>query len=170
MTKLQQNMTALLVALSLGTTPLWAQETSVPENSQTTQEASAVTQEETENANQPVAKVEPQEEATLPEETQEQEQVQRPPRKELDIHTPEHIHIQKYLDDYQKPFGIRWLTSVLESGAPYRMYARQQLALNNMPASLEYLPVVESEYKVTAKSKSGALGIWRFMEHSIYPF
>ena len=170
MTKLQQNMTALLVALSLGTTPLWAQETSVPENSQTTQEASAVTQEETENANQPAAEVEPQEEATLPEETQEQEQVQRPPRKELDIHTPEHIHIQKYLDDYQKPFGIRWLTSVLESGAPYRMYARQQLALNNMPASRECLPVVESEYKVTAKSKSGALGIWQFMENSIYPF
>lgn len=170
MTKLQQNMTALLVALSLGTTPLWAQETSVPENSQTTQEASAVTQEKTENANQPAAEVEPQEEATLPEETQEQEQVQRPPRKELDIHTPEHIHIQKYLDDYQKPFGIRWLTSVLESGAPYRMYTRQQLALNNMPASLEYLPVVESEYKVTAKSKSGALGIWQFMENSIYPF
>ena len=57
MTKLQQNMTALLVALSLGTTPLWAQETSVPENSQTTQEASAVTQEETENANQPARNV-----------------------------------------------------------------------------------------------------------------
>lgn len=168
MTKLQQNMTALLVALSLGATPLWPQKASAAEDSQTTQEASAITQEETENANQPAAEVEPQEEATLPEETQ--EQVQRPPRKELDIHTPEHIHIQKYLDDYQKPFGIRWLTSVLESGAPYRMYARQQLALNNMPASLEYLPVVESEYKVTAKSKSGALGIWQFMENSIYPF
>ena len=92
MTKLQQNMTALLVALSLGTTPLWAQETSVPENSQTTQEASAVTQEETENANQPAAEVDPQEEATLPEETQEQEQVQRPPRKELDSHPGAYPH------------------------------------------------------------------------------
>lgn len=94
----------------------------------------------------------------------------RPPRKELDIHTPEHIHIQKYLDEYQKPFGIRWLTSVLEAGAPYRIYARQQLALHNMPASLEYLPVVESEYKASAKSRSGALGIWQFMENSIHPF
>ena len=94
----------------------------------------------------------------------------KPPRKELDIHTPEHIHIQKYLDEYQRPFGTKWLTAVLETGAPYRMYARQQLALNNMPASLEYLPVVESEYKVTAKSRSGALGIWQFMENSIHPF
>ena len=189
MTRLQQNMVALLVTLSLGTTPLWAQGDVTQQDSQTTQEAAAVPQEETENANQLAAEVEPQEEVAessnqskvqeeaepqeevdLPQEAQEQDEEQRPPRKELDIHTPEHIHIQKYLTEYQKPFGTRWLTSVLESGAPYRMYARQQLALNNMPASLEYLPVVESEYKVSAKSKSGALGIWQFMENSIYPF
>lgn len=174
MTKLQQNMTALLVALSLGATPLWPQKASAAEDSQTTQEvpASAPQEEVAESSNQSKVQeeAEPQEEVDLPQEAQEQDEEQRPPRKELDIHTPEHIHIQKYLTEYQKPFGTRWLTSVLESGAPYRMYARQQLALNNMPASLEYLPVVESEYKVSAKSKSGALGIWQFMENSIYPF
>ena len=174
MTKLQQNMTALLVALSLGATPLWPQKASAAEDSQTTQEvpASAPQEEAAESSNQSKVQeeAEPQEEVDLPQEAQEQDEEQRPPRKELDIHTPEHIHIQKYLTEYQKPFGTRWLTSVLESGAPYRMYARQQLALNNMPASLEYLPVVESEYKVSAKSKSGALGIWQFMENSIYPF
>ena len=174
MTKLQQNMTALLVALSLGATPLWPQKASAAEDSQTTQEvpAPAPQEEADESSNQSKVQeeAEPQEEVDLPQEAQEQDEEQRPPRKELDIHTPEHIHIQKYLTEYQKPFGTRWLTSVLESGAPYRMYARQQLALNNMPASLEYLPVVESEYKVSAKSKSGALGIWQFMENSIYPF
>ena len=174
MTKLQQNMTALLVALSLGATPLWPQKASAAEDSQTTQEvpAPAPQEEVAESSNQSKVQeeAEPQEEGNLPQEAQEQDEEQRPPRKELDIHTPEHIHIQKYLTEYQKPFGTRWLTSVLESGAPYRMYARQQLALNNMPASLEYLPVVESEYKVSAKSKSGALGIWQFMENSIYPF
>ena len=174
MTKLQQNMTALLVALSLGATPLWPQKASAAEDSQTTQEvpAPAPQEEAAESSNQSKVQEEtdPQEEVDLPQEAQEQDEEQRPPRKELDIHTPEHIHIQKYLTEYQKPFGTRWLTSVLESGAPYRMYARQQLALNNMPASLEYLPVVESEYKVSAKSKSGALGIWQFMENSIYPF
>lgn len=174
MTKLQQNMTALLVALSLGATPLWPQKASAAEDSQTTQEvpAPAPQEEAAESSNQSKVQeeAEPQEEVDLPQEAQEQDEEQRPPRKELDIHTPEHIHIQKYLTEYQKPFGTRWLTSVLESGAPYRMYARQQLALNNMPASLEYLPVVESEYKVSAKSKSGALGIWQFMENSIYPF
>ena len=167
-------MTAFLVALSLGATPLWPQKASAAEDSQTTQEvpAPAPQEEAAESSNQSKVQeeAEPQEEVDLPQEAQEQDEEQRPPRKELDIHTPEHIHIQKYLTEYQKPFGTRWLTSVLESGAPYRMYARQQLALNNMPASLEYLPVVESEYKVSAKSKSGALGIWQFMENSIYPF
>ncbi|MBO7175273.1 MAG: transglycosylase SLT domain-containing protein [Spirochaetaceae bacterium] len=182
MTILQQKISVLLVLSGVFLTPLVAQEVSTTETSSATPSSQEESQAEVENETQvSTLEEEPQGEvpASNPEtpalddqttEDEGQEEDQRPPRKELDIHTPEHIHIQKYLDDYQKPFGIRWLTSVLEAGAPYRMYARQQLALNNMPASLEYLPVVESEYKVTAKSRSGALGIWQFMENSIYPF
>ena len=182
MTILQQKLSLLLVLSGVFLTPLVAQEASTTEATSVPSSSQEKSQAEVENETQvSTSEEEPQEEvsASNPEttalddqttETENQEEDQRPPRKELDIHTPEHIHIQKYLDDYQKPFGIRWLTSVLEAGAPYRMYARQQLALNNMPASLEYLPVVESEYKVTAKSRSGALGVWQFMENSIYPF
>lgn len=180
MTILQQKISVLLVLSGVFFTPLVAQETSTTEATSVTPPSQETSQAEVENETQVLPSTSGEENpASNPEtpvpgdqiaEDESQEEEQRPPRKELDIHTPEHIHIQKYLDDYQKPFGIRWLTSVLESGAPYRMYARQQLALNNMPASLEYLPVVESEYKVTAKSKSGALGIWQFMENSIYPF
>ncbi|MBO7175523.1 MAG: transglycosylase SLT domain-containing protein [Spirochaetaceae bacterium] len=182
MTILQQKLSLLLVLSGVFLTPLVAQEASTTEATSVPFSSQEKSQAEVENETQvSTSEEEPQGEvsASNPEtttldnqttETENQEEDQRPPRKELDIHTPEHIHIQKYLDDYQKPFGIRWLTSVLEAGAPYRMYARQQLALNNMPASLEYLPVVESEYKVTAKSRSGALGVWQFMENSIYPF
>lgn len=182
MTILQQKLSLLLVLSGVFLTPLVAQEASTTEATSVPSSSQEKSQAEVENETQvSTSEEEPQGEvsASNPEttalddqttETENQEEDQRPPRKELDIHTPEHIHIQKYLDDYQKPFGIRWLTSVLEAGAPYRMYARQQLALNNMPASLEYLPVVESEYKVSAKSRSGALGIWQFMENSIYPF
>lgn len=182
MTILQQKLSLLLVLSGVFLTPLVAQEASTTEATSVPSSSQEKSQAEVENETQvSTSEEEPQGEvsASNPEtttldnqttETENQEEDQRPPRKELDIHTPEHIHIQKYLDDYQKPFGIRWLTSVLEAGAPYRMYARQQLALNNMPASLEYLPVVESEYKVTAKSRSGALGVWQFMENSIYPF
>ena len=36
-----------------------------------------------------------------------------------------------------------------------------------MPPALEYLPVVESEYKPMAVSRSGAKGLWQFMDNSI---
>ncbi|MBQ3966011.1 MAG: transglycosylase SLT domain-containing protein, partial [Treponema sp.] len=47
---------------------------------------------------------------------------------------------------------------------------RQELKKRNMPPALEYLPVVESEYKPLATSRSGARGLWQFMENSIKPF
>jgi len=92
------------------------------------------------------------------------------PRKELDIPLVEHKLVEKYIKEFQKPYNLKWLTKILKSAAPYRIYIRQQLELHNMPLCLEYLPVIESEYKTNAKSKSGALGIWQFMENSIYPF
>lgn len=183
MTRLQQKFTILLFAGCILTFPLLAQEATTnslsPISAQ--KEAQVVTKEEasqksaeravsTEEAAKGENKNEPQEGVSSTEAKDITQAEDRPPRKELDIHIPEHIHIQKYLTDYQKPFGVRWLTAVLETGAPYRMYARQQLTLHNMPTSLEYLPVVESEYKVSAKSSSGALGIWQFMENSIRPF
>ncbi len=91
-------------------------------------------------------------------------------RQELDIPLKSHPHVQKYIEEYQKPFSVNWLTNVLQAAAPYRSYIRQQLQINGLPACLEYLPVIESEYKTNAKSRSGALGIWQFMENSIAPF
>ncbi|MDR2103457.1 MAG: LysM peptidoglycan-binding domain-containing protein, partial [Treponema sp.] len=38
------------------------------------------------------------------------------------------------------------------------------------PPELIYLPVIESGYLATAKSKSGATGLWQFMKNSIAPF
>ena len=52
----------------------------------------------------------------------------------------------------------------------YRLYVRQQIQKRNLPEILEYLPVVESNYKTTAKSYSGAVGMWQFMSNSVYPF
>ncbi len=91
-------------------------------------------------------------------------------RTELDIPIPDHELVRKYLAEFQSAFGKKWLAAVLETGTPYRAYVRRQLAVHNLPACLEYLPVVESEYKPSAKSRSGALGLWQFMENSIAPF
>lgn len=94
----------------------------------------------------------------------------RPPRKELAIPLRDHPLVHKYMEEYQRPFGVRWLKGVLEAAAPYRIYVRQQLEKHGLPACLEYLPVIESEYRTDAKSRSGALGVWQFMENSIAPF
>ncbi|MBE6344486.1 MAG: LysM peptidoglycan-binding domain-containing protein [Spirochaetaceae bacterium] len=93
-----------------------------------------------------------------------------PSRQELDIPLIQHPLIEKHLKEFQKPFSINWLKKVLERASPYRPYIRQQLKENNMPLCLEYLPVIESEFKINAKSRSGALGMWQFMENSIQPF
>lgn len=75
--------------------------------------------------------------------------------------------IKKYIEQYTKPFGKRQLSEILDNGELYRLYVRQELKKKNLPAALEYLPVVESEYKPLAVSKSGARGLWQFMDNSI---
>ncbi len=78
--------------------------------------------------------------------------------------------IQKYIDQYSKPFGRKQLFDTLDNGELYRLYVRQELKKRKMPAALEYLPVVESEYNPLAVSRSGARGLWQFMDNSIAPF
>ena len=75
-----------------------------------------------------------------------------------------------YISRYLSMVGRENLVKILDSGEAYRLYIRQKLKERNMPAALEYLPLVESEYKATAKSRSGARGLWQFMENSMSPF
>lgn len=79
--------------------------------------------------------------------------------------------IQTYIRAYtDTEFAKKSLAQVLDNGELYRLYIRQELKKRQMPSALEYLPVVESEYKPTATSRSGARGLWQFMENSIAPF
>lgn len=62
------------------------------------------------------------------------------------------------------------LQDILEYAMEYRLYVRKTIEDRELPAELEYVPVVESNYRTSAKSKSGALGMWQFMENSVRPF
>jgi len=75
--------------------------------------------------------------------------------------------IQKYISQYTKPFGKQQLYDILDGGELYRLYVRQELKKRGMPQALEYLPVVESDYNPLAVSRSGAKGLWQFMDNSI---
>lgn len=78
--------------------------------------------------------------------------------------------VEKYRAYYLTPVHIKWLCDVLESGEQYRLYVRARLKEKGMPSYLEYLPVVESNYKTNARSRTGALGLWQFMSNSTKGF
>ncbi|MCQ2611127.1 MAG: lytic transglycosylase domain-containing protein [Treponema sp.] len=60
------------------------------------------------------------------------------------------------------------LCSTLENSEHYRAYIRQKLLEEDLPPFLEFLPVIESNYKPTAKPANGtSMGIWQFMPNSI---
>lgn len=91
------------------------------------------------------------------------------------IDVPNQAYAQKMIRNYihaytDTEFAKKSLAQVLDNGELYRLYIRQELKKRQMPPALEYLPVVESEYKPTATSRSGARGLWQFMENSIAPF
>ncbi len=78
--------------------------------------------------------------------------------------------ISYYINVFTQNFGKTQLYNSLDKSEYLRLYIRQELKKRNMPTALEYLPFVESEYTSTAISKSGAKGLWQFMDNSMAPF
>jgi len=74
---------------------------------------------------------------------------------------------QYYLSNDKR---TKLIHDILENAMEYRLYVRKTVQDRGVPGELEYLPVVESGYKTSAKSRSGALGMWQFMENSVKPF
>lgn len=93
-----------------------------------------------------------------------------PGRVDIGISGVERPAVQRYIDYYRTESARAWLSRTLYASVPYRPYIRQRLRERGLPAFLQYLPIVESDYKPTAVSSSGAVGIWQFMENSMHPF
>ncbi len=78
--------------------------------------------------------------------------------------------VEAFRKMYLSPKWSALLRGYLESSMEYRLYVRKAVADKQLPQMLEYLPVVESNYKTNAKSRSGAIGMWQFMANSVWPF
>jgi membrane-bound lytic murein transglycosylase D len=77
---------------------------------------------------------------------------------------------QHYVERYSAGGGREWLLAVMKRAAPYIPFIKGQIAAHDLPPELLYLPVIESGFVPTARSKSGAVGLWQFMRNSIAPF
>ena len=86
---------------------------------------------------------------------------------EEEIARPE---VEAFRKLYLSPKWSALLKTYLESAMEYRLYVRKAVQDSELPEMLEYLPVVESNYKTSAKSRSGAIGMWQFMANSVWPF
>lgn len=70
---------------------------------------------------------------------------------------------------YLKEKRLERLTSIINNSLEYRLYVRKMVRELELPPELEYLPVVESAYNPSVKSRSGAVGLWQFMANSVKP-
>ena len=77
---------------------------------------------------------------------------------------------QRYIAQYTNRSGIAFLNSVMERANIYMPFIREEIEKRNLPMELAYLPVIESSFEITARSRSGAVGLWQFMLNSISPF
>ncbi|MDR0322668.1 MAG: transglycosylase SLT domain-containing protein [Treponema sp.] len=77
---------------------------------------------------------------------------------------------QHYIAQYSSPNGIKNLNAILERASIYLPFIKDEVARRNMPEELAYLPIIESGFQITARSRSGAVGLWQFMMNSIAPF
>jgi len=75
-----------------------------------------------------------------------------------------------YIEKYSSAGGIAWINSIIRNGSIYLPYVQDEIIRRGLPPELAYLPFIESGYLSTARSKSGATGLWQFMMNSIAPF
>jgi membrane-bound lytic murein transglycosylase D len=68
-----------------------------------------------------------------------------------------------YWVDFYETRGSRWLPGYLERMDQFAPMVDSMLASRDMPASLRYLPFVESGYNPRAVSNASAAGLWQLM-------
>ncbi len=78
--------------------------------------------------------------------------------------------IEKQIEIFSSEDKLQFLKRALNRAAPFKSYILSLIREYNLPVELYYLPVLESAYRVNAVSRSGAVGMWQFMENSIAPY
>ena len=93
-----------------------------------------------------------------------------PPNSLITEQNLEQALTQRYIAQYTSQSGIDFLNSVMERGSLYLPFIMEEVERRGLPPELIYLPVIESNFVSTARSRAGAVGLWQFMMNSISPF
>ena len=89
----------------------------------------------------------------------------------LDLPGWDRPEVEKLRSQYlRQPKVLKRLSSDLEKAQDYRLYVRKAIIDADLPLTLEYLPMIESNYNPSARSRSGAIGLWQFMANSVSNF
>ena len=78
-----------------------------------------------------------------------------------------HPSVHVYLEEYRSPAGLRGLQNSLNDGLPYWRHIETVFHEYGLPKQLVYVALIESGFDPHAVSRSGAVGIWQFMDHSV---
>jgi membrane-bound lytic murein transglycosylase D len=73
-----------------------------------------------------------------------------------------HREVERWVTFWRGP-GARWFPDYLERMGWFSPAVDSVLANRELPASLRYLPIVESGYSPRAVSRVSAVGLWQFM-------
>ncbi len=72
--------------------------------------------------------------------------------------------VERFLNAFTTPGELRRrIEKGLERGGPYLEFIRKRLAGAGLPLDLAYLPIIESGFSPTARSRAGAHGMWQFI-------
>jgi len=75
-----------------------------------------------------------------------------------------------FIAQYTNAHGVATLNAIMERASIYLPFIKEEVARRGLPPELAYLPIIESGFQITARSKSGAMGLWQFMMNSISPY
>ena len=85
-----------------------------------------------------------------------------PPHGRAELHSfdfPANPAVDKWVAYYSDPSRRSYVASVMERARLFRKTIMSKLEEQGLPSELFYLPFIESEYTVTAVSRSGAGGV-----------
>lgn len=81
----------------------------------------------------------------------------------FDLPVTYNYQVSRWIEYFQGP-GRRWFQVWLERSGRYLPYLQKKLSAAGLPTDLVYMVMIESGFDPRARSRSGAVGPWQFIE------